>query len=80
MNEANGNLVSLGLNERTLRLNGSTYKAVDAKPGRCTAGPRCEFAVGFGCELLERTASNWCQPKNRQDSQFIVWVRFRFSA
>lgn len=68
-------MASLSDDETILRLDGNTFKAADSTDGRCTGHPRCEFAVGFGCKLLARAGSNWCQTENRQDARSIVWVK-----
>lgn len=65
----------LSKDENTVQLNGQTFHAVDSVPGRCTAGPRCVFAVGFGCDLLKATGEKWCQPDLRADGRSIVWVK-----
>ena len=75
MTDGQHHRATLNENESTLRIDGAIFEAVDAQPGRCTAGPRCAFAVGFGCHLLQQAGSNWCQPHARQDSRSIVWVK-----
>ena len=67
--------VAFGPGDATVKVNGEAFRAVDAPQGRCTAGPRCHFAHGFGCELARLTsgfADNRCG--YRADGRSIVWV------
>lgn len=59
----------------TVEVGGFKFTAVDSEPGRCTANPRCSFAVGFGCDLWRGPTDNpHCRPIHRIDGRSIVWI------
>ena len=65
------------LDESTVTVAGHRYEAIEsaAAPMNCTGGPRCVFAVGFGCDLMLPTSGHThCGSNERRDRRSIVWV------
>ena len=53
----------------SLRYNGDKYIAVKSQSSDCN---NCAF---FCCELEDEKQETYCNPSNRTDGQFVIWVR-----
>lgn len=61
--------LKIGKNQMSLRYNGDKYIAVKSQSSDCN---NCAF---FCCELEDEKQETFCNPSNRTDGQFIIWVR-----
>ena len=61
--------LKIGKNQMSLRYNGDKYIAVQSRSSDCN---NCAF---FCCELEDEKQETFCNPSNRTDGQFIIWVR-----
>ena len=61
--------LKIGKNQMSLRYNGDKYIAVKSQSSDCN---NCAF---FCCELEDEKQETYCNPTNRTDGQYIVWVQ-----
>ena len=61
--------LKIGKNQMSLRYNGDKYIAVKSQSSDCN---NCAF---FCCELEDEKQETFCNPSNRTDGQFVIWVR-----
>jgi len=56
-------------NQRVLKLNAESFMAIKSASSNCD---KCAF---YCCELEDEKEVTYCNPTNRDDGQYIIWVR-----
>jgi len=56
-------------NQRVLKLNAESFIAIKSVSSNCD---KCAF---YCCELEDEKEITFCNPTNRDDGQYIIWVR-----
>lgn len=61
--------VKISKNQRVLKLNAESFIAIKSASSNCD---KCAF---YCCELEDEGQITFCNPNNRDDGEFIVWIR-----
>ena len=62
-------MTKISKNQMSLRYNGDKFIAVKSQSSDCN---NCAF---FCCELEDEKQETFCNPSNRDDGEFVVWIR-----
>ena len=62
--------LKIGKNQMSLRYDGDKYIAVASQSSDCN---NCAF---FCCELEDEKQETYCNPTNRNDGRYVVWVKY----
>ena len=62
--------LKISKNQMSLRYNGDKFIAVKSQSSDCN---NCAF---FCCELEDEKQETYCNPSNRTDGQFIIWMQY----